>query len=143
MSIEVLLIPIGIAAFAAWRGSQDQSAEPNKQLVATRITDEELLVQALHAVGATKVKAVDGRVTGHTQVGDVTFERLGDNFHGRVKNGTAESTSALLGQIEVAVGGIVQARSAERIRQRATELGLVLITEHADDGTLQFVFEEA
>jgi hypothetical protein len=143
VSLEVLLIPIGIAAFAAWRGSQDQSAEPNQQLLATRITDEDLLVQALQAVGATKVKAVDGRITGHTEVGDVSFERLGDNFHGRVKNGTAESTTRLLGEIEVAVGGILQARSAERIRERATELGLVLITEQADDGTLQFVFEEA
>jgi hypothetical protein len=143
VSLEVLLIPIGIAAFAAWRGSQDQSADKNEQLLATRITDEDLLMEALHAVGATKVKAADGRVTGHTTVGDVSFERLGDNFHGRVKNGTAESTTQLLGEIEVAVGGIVQARSAERIRQRATELGLVLITEQSDDGTLQFVFEEA
>jgi hypothetical protein len=143
VSLEVLLIPIGIAAFAAWRGSQDQSAEQNPQLLATRITDEDLLVEALHAVGATRVQAVDGRVTGHTEVGDVTFERLGDNFHGRVTNGTAESTSTLLREIEVAVGGIVQTRSADRIRERATELGLVLITEHADDGTLQFVFEEA
>jgi hypothetical protein len=143
VSIEVLLIPIGIAAFAAWRGSQDQSAEENRQHLPTRITDEELLMEALHAVGATKVKSVNGRVTGHTEVGEVSFERIGDNFHGRVKNGTAESTSTLLGEIEVAVGGIVQARSAERIRERATELGLVLITEHDEDGTLQFVFEEA
>lgn len=141
MSIEVILIPLGIAAFAAWRASH--SEEFNEQFTATRITDQALLVEALHAIGATKVKETDERVTAKCDAGNLTFQRIGDNFRGRVDNGTEVSTTEVLAEIEVAVGAIVQTRSADAIRQRATELGLVLLTEHAQDGTIQFVFEEA
>jgi len=141
MSLEVLLIPIGIAAFAAWRESQ--STDLCEKCKTTRITDQGLLKEALVEIGATNLSEGDGRITGQSPYGRITFQRVGQVFLGRVDKADAGVTSSMLGQVEAAVGTITQIRSVDRIRQRAAELGLILLTETAENGTVQFVFEQA
>lgn len=141
MSLEVLLIPIGIAAFAAWRESR--STDLCEKCKTTRITDQGLLRQALDAIGATNLSESDGRITGRSSHGHITFQRVGEVFLGRVDKMDQTVTSVLLAEVEAAVGVITQTLSVNRIRQRASELGLNLIEETNDNGTIQFVFEQA
>lgn len=51
MSLEVLLIPLGIAAIAAIR--EAKSTDLCEKCKTTRITDQQLLEDALVAMGAT------------------------------------------------------------------------------------------
>lgn len=140
MSIEVLLIPLGIAAIAAIK--EARSSDLCERCKDTRITDQELLVQGLAMIGVVDIVQADGRVTGSATYGPITFQRVGQVFLGRVDTGSDLETAALLVGLERAIGGIVQQRSVSEIRQRASELGMTLIEERSEGGTVQFIFEQ-
>jgi hypothetical protein len=140
VSIEVLLIPVGIALFAAWRESR--STDLCEKCKSTRIVSQELLVEALGEMEATNISQAEGRVTATTSFGSVTFQLVGETFLGRVDKATEPATLTMLSEMERTVGRLTQARSAERIQQRASELGLRLITHTDDNGVVQLVFEQ-
>jgi len=141
MSLEVLLIPIGLAALAALR--EIRSTDLCEKCKATRITDQALLVQALTGVGASNLVEADGRVTAESRFGSLTFQRVGATYLGRVDGADAVVTAEMLTDLDRSVGEITQMRSMNRIRERATELGLVLLSERNEDGSIQLVFEQA
>lgn len=141
MSLEVLLIPLGIAAYAALKESR--STDLCEKCKSTRITDRELLCEALKNLGATDLRTVDNRIEARMQQGQVTFQKVGETFMGRVDNAAEAVTLSMLGAVDTEVGRITQQRSIESMRLRATELGLTLIEERASNGTVQLVFEEA
>lgn len=142
MSIEVLLIPIGIAAYTALKEHRRTDlCEGCKQ---TRITAPELLVHVLEELGATGVVVEQHVVTARLGTGTLRFQMVEGVFLGRVDGGTEEQTSVLLAQVDTTVGRIVQAAKVEEMRVRAAQLGLVLVGEEiAEDGTVQMIFEEA
>ncbi|PPJ36366.1 hypothetical protein C5E45_20145 [Nocardia nova] len=139
MSVEVLLIPLGIAAAAAWRESR--STNLCAKCKSTRLTDQTLLVEALQVMGAQNIIQSDDNVRAHTAFGSVMFQRVGDVFLGRVDQND-NATDTMLSQLEHAVGRVLQVRNVAVVRQRAQELGLRLVTEQAEDGTVKLVFEE-
>ena len=141
MSLEVLLIPIGLALFAAYKESR--STDLCEKCKPTRIRDQNLLVESLSALGMTSIGQSDGRVTAQYGMDRVTFQRVGDIFLGRVDGKNTDKTTEMLTQLDSAVGRITQTHTIERLRERATEMGMILISEQADDGTIQLVFEEA
>lgn len=140
MSIEVLLIPIGIAVFVAWKESR--STDLCEKCKSTRIVSQDLLVDALEEMKATNISQATGRVTAVTSFGPVTFQLVGDSFLGRVDKSKEAVTMEMLSEMERTVGRLTQTRSADLIRQRASELGLRLITQTNDDGVVQLVFEQ-
>lgn len=141
MSLEVLLIPLGIAAYAAWRESS--STDLCEKCKSTRITDQSLLVAAVEALGATDIVLQDGRVTGRIAANTFTFQRVGEVYLGRIDGADDAVTSDFLTHLEARVGSIVQAKNVDIIRQRATEMGMILVEQTATDGSVQLVFEEA
>jgi hypothetical protein len=141
MSLEVLLIPLGIAAFAALK--EARSTDLCEKCKATRIKDQDLLVAALESLGATSLTMADGRVTAQLPHGHVTFQRVGEAFLGRVDKANESATTAMLADVQSAAGAIAQRRSVESIQQRAAELGLILMTRQDEDGSVQLVFEQA
>jgi len=141
MSLEVLLIPLGIAAIAAIK--EARSTDLCEKCKNTRITDASLLVEVLERMGAADLVVADSRITAATSFGPVTFQMVGKLFLGRVDGNVEALTEAMLAQVDATLGTISQARSVERIRERAAEMGLILVTENADDGTVQLVFEQA
>ncbi|PPF53359.1 hypothetical protein C5B94_09925 [Clavibacter michiganensis] len=141
MSLEVLLIPLGIAAYAAWR--EASSTDLCESCKSTRITEQGLLVDALSALGAVRITQAEGRVTGHIGANSFTFQRVGEIFLGRIDGAADTVTLDFLHHLERQVGGIVQARNIETVRVRAAEMGMTLISEVAEDGSVRMIFEEA
>ncbi|MDP9883103.1 hypothetical protein J2W21_000593 [Sinomonas atrocyanea] len=139
MSLEVLLIPLGIAAIAAIK--EARSSDLCEKCKATRIEDQSLLVEALQALGATDIQQTNGRLTAKSRFGQLTFARVGKAFLGRV-DGAESATPSMLAELDSAVGSILQFRTVESVREQAASMGLTLITQTAQDGTVQLVFEE-
>lgn len=140
MSLEVLLIPLGIAAYGAWR--ETRSTDLCEKCQTTRLTDQRLLIDAVTALGAARVAEVEGRVTGAIGANTFTFQRVGEVFLGRIDGAADDVTAAFLGHLETRVGSIIQARNVDLIRERAAQMGLDLVSEVAADGSVQLVFEE-
>jgi hypothetical protein len=139
MSLELLLIPLGMAAYTAWKeGSSTALCEKCRT---TRITDRELLLAALARMGVTGVQGDENRLSAMSRYGALTFQRIGEVFLGRVDSAAEEATLAMLTELEETAGLVVQERSVTQLRQRALEMGLTLVTEKAEDGTVHLVFE--
>lgn len=140
MSLEVLLIPIGMAALAALK--EARSTDLCEKCRATRITEVDVLTEALAALEASVTSVTGGRVNAESRWGTVTFQKVGDVFLGRVDDADAATTDAMLGELDGAVGRVMQNRTAQLVMERAEALGFRLIQHHEEDGSLNYVFEE-
>lgn len=141
MSLEVLLIPLGIAAIAAIR--EAGSTDLCEKCKTTRITDQQLLHEALLAIGATDLSVAEGRITGNSPYGRITFQRLGEVFLGRVDRAQDGTTSDMLAALDMSVGALLQERTISSLHARAAEMGMVLVSQTAANGEVQLVFEQA
>lgn len=141
MSLEVLLIPLGIATVAAIR--EARSTDLCEKCKTTRITDQQLLQESLLAMGATNLSIADGRITGDSSFGRVTFQRIGEVFLGRVDEANDQTTTEMLAALDVRVGGLLQQRTIMSLHARAAEMGMVLVSHSDNNGEVQLVFEQA
>jgi hypothetical protein len=138
MSIELLLIPLGIAAIAAIREASSSSL--CEKCKATSITDQGLLVEALVALGITQISQGQGRITGRTTTGTFTFQSMGNAFLGRL-DGDEAGTPAFLAEVQAAAGRVSQLRSFEAVKTQAAAMGLVIVSQQMEDGNIQLVLE--
>ncbi|WP_270411661.1 hypothetical protein [Microbacterium maritypicum] len=144
MSVEVLLIPLGIAAYgavASW-AKEARSVDLCEKCKATRVMEMPLLVEALTAMGVVVTQLADDRLTGTSEWGSLTFQKVGDLFLGRVDGHDEDATRSMLAALDAQVGRIAQMRTAELVVERAKELGFRLIEQRDDNGALNYVFEE-
>lgn len=141
MSLEVLLIPIGIAAIAAIR--EARSTDLCEKCRTTRITDQALLREALLTMGATGLSVAEGRITGNSPYGRITFQRVGEVFLGRVDDAEDSTTTDMLAALDISVGIVLQQRTVSSLQQRAKDMGMVLVSQTAANGEVQLVFEQA
>ena len=138
MSLELLLIPVGRDAYTAWK--EGSSTALSERCKTTRINDRDLLLAALARMGVTRVQGNENRLSAMSRYGSLTFQRIGEVFLGRVDRGAEEATLAMLTELDESAGRVVQERSVTQLRRRDQELGLTLLTEQAEDGTVQLVF---
>ena len=101
-----------------------------------------LLIEALTAMGATVTSRTEDRLTGISEWGAVTFQKVGDLFLGRVDGMDENVTRSMLSALDVQIGRIAQLRTAEIVMERAKALGFQLIEHRDEDGVLNYVFEE-
>ncbi|MGM7666085.1 hypothetical protein [Microbacterium sp. A93] len=144
MSVEVLLIPLGIAAYGAiatW-AKEARSIDLCEKCKTTRIMQMPLLVEAVTAMGVVVTSQTEDRLTGASAWGPLTFQKVGDLFLGRVDGNNEDATQSMLAALDVQIGRIAQLRTAELVVQRAKELGFRLIEQRDEDGALNYVFEE-
>lgn len=144
MSVEVLLIPLGIAAYGAvatW-AKEARSVDLCEKCKATRIMQMPILVEALTGLGIHITSQEDDRLTGQSTWGPVTFQKVGDLFLGRVDGHDEAATQTMLASLDAQVGKIAQAKTAALALERAKELGFRLIEQREDNGALNYVFEE-
>ncbi|MHC6591543.1 hypothetical protein [Arthrobacter sp. C152] len=141
MSLEVLLIPLGIAAIAAIR--EARSTDLCEKCKTTRIKDQQLLQDALVAMGGTNLSVAQGRITGDSPYGRITFQQIGEVFLGRVDRADDQVTSNMLAALDMSVGALLQQRTIASLHARAAEMGMVLVSQTATNGEVQLVFEQA
>jgi hypothetical protein len=141
MSLEVLLIPLGIAAIAAIR--EARSTDLCEKCKTTRITDQQLLQDGLLAMGASDLSVTEGRITGNSPYGRITFQRIGEVFLGRVDAASSEAIDNMLAALDMSVGGLLQQRTIASLHARAAEMGMVLVSQTSANGEVQLVFEQA
>jgi hypothetical protein len=141
MSIEVLLIPLGIAAYSAlkehWRSDLCEGCRQ------TRVTERSLLVEALETLGATSIEHNGETITADIKGRSVRFQLVEGVYLGRVDSGADHETRALIATVNEAAGRVMQAAKVDEMRLRAAQLGLSLVGEEiSEDGTVQLVFEQ-
>jgi hypothetical protein len=145
MSIEVLLIPAGIAAYSALHSiiAETRSTDLCEKCRATRVTDIGVAHESLVAMGATITHASTDRLIAESRWGTLTFQKVGDVFLGRVDGATEATTTAMLAEFDSSVGRVMQSRTARIVTERAQALGFRLIEQREEDGSLNYVFEDA
>jgi hypothetical protein len=141
MSLEVLLIPLGIAAIAAIR--EARSTDLCEKCKTTRIKDQQLLHDALLAMGATSLSVGEGRITGDSPYGRITLQKIGEVFLGRVDRADDQVTDNMLAALDMSVGALLQQRTIASLHARAAEMGMTLVSQTAANGEIQLVFEQA
>ena len=140
MSIEVLLIPLGVAAVAAIK--EARRSDLCEKCKATRISNAELLHEVLEAMGITVHTSTGSHVNASSQWGELTFQQVGEVWLGRVDNASAETTDSMLNALDARLGQVLQERTARQVVSRAESLGFKLIQQSEANGTLNYVFEE-
>jgi hypothetical protein len=145
MSIEVLLIPAGIAAYSAIHSlvREARSEDLCEKCRATRVTEVDVAHDALLAMGATITHTGNDRLQATSQWGTLTFQKVGNVILGRVDGADEATTLGMLAEFDEAVGRVMQARTAQIVVERARALGFRLIEQREEDGSLNYVFEEA
>ena len=112
MSLEILLIPLGMAAYAAWQARAEANAQDC--LVETRWRHTALLAQSLDDLGANAIEATVDSTSATINGVAVTFARGADG-------------------IITAYTRRVQDVVYHRVRQRVSELGYEVDSETVDD----------
>jgi hypothetical protein len=140
MSLEILLIPAAMAAYAAWQARAEAGAQ--NCLVETRWRHAGLLSQALDDLGAQGVTAATERTSATVNGIAVTFVR---GANGTMKAHFPRDTNiddamAVVNEVDAAYTRRVQDAAYRRIRQRVTELGYEVDSETVDnDETITLV----
>ena len=135
MSIEIVLIPVAIAAISAWK-AKTSADEAGRQVVAvgTRMRDERLLTQALADTGAQVTSDRDS-ITAKWGNSEGTFTK---DAHGIwsvhfVGDPTLDEATSLVARIDAAYGLRVQTEVLARLRERAPAAGMEVESETIED----------
>lgn len=135
MSIEVVLVPLALAAFSAWQASRLETVEGRTACqVATRMRDEGLLTQALSDTSAATHRDGD-RLVADWQGVQAVFTRGADgvlqvHFTGDIDEARAV---AIVTAIDHAYTRRLQLAVVERIRERAPAAGMSIASETVEE----------
>lgn len=139
MSLEILLLPAGMAAAAAIRQAMDSSLCEGCK--ATSIGDIGILLSVLERVGASVGESTDDRVEGSISGNNFVFQKMGNAFLGKTLSQSAMTTEELIAIVQAEAGAVFQELTVQKVREQAHSLGLTLITEAQQDGEIRMVFE--
>ena len=142
MSLEIILVPLAIAAYGSWKARSME--KDNVLLVETRLKDPALLALALHAMGGTSVE-VDGGVV-QAVIGNRKLSFRSDSsgvLTAHVDTKDQDEAVSLLLEVDKQYGFQVQEAVVERVKQRASGLGMNIVSQiTSEDGSINMVLEE-
>lgn len=142
MSLEIILVPLAIAAYGSWKARSME--KDNVLMVETRLKDSALLAMAIQAMGGTSVEVDGGVVLAVVGNRKVSFRSDSSGVltaHVDTKN-QDEATSLLL-EVDKQYGIQVQAAVVERVKQRAGGLGMNFVSQvTSEDGSINIILEE-
>lgn len=140
MSLEILLIPAAMAAYAAWQARAEASA--HNCLVETRWRHAGLLSQALVDIAASNISKGESETSATIDGIPTTFIRGADGVmtaHFPL-NTDVDGAIAIVNRVDSAYTRRVQDAVYRRIRQRVGELGYEVESETVDaDETITLV----
>lgn len=141
MSLEAVLIPAGMIAYAAIRDHMAPHDFENS--MQCRITSRDLLLDSLTSLGAESIEFDGSYISAQLHGRTVRFHAVEGHVIGRVEGGTEDEIKQMLAALDSRAGQLIQISKTAEIRERATEMGYELVGEEiADDGTIQLVYEE-
>ncbi len=144
MSIEIVLVPLAIAAVGAVRAALVEDAPYREVQVASRLRDGALVAQALGDLGAVvgsadhdRIEAVhDGRASAWTRTDAGLWVARFD------ASWDESAALALLAELDAAYGLRVQQEVLRKIRERAPGAGMSVASETVgDDDTVTLVLD--
>lgn len=132
MSVEVLLIPAAMAAYAAWK-AREEVGPASTVSVQTRLRDRELLARSLRDLGADVAAEDDGL---RAETDDVRL-RFTVNEEGttvaHVEAGDLADATRLIYAIDEQYAAHVQVALYERVKARASRMGLTIESERVGE----------
>lgn len=132
MSVELLLVPVAMAAYAAWKAG-DEVESAGTQLVRTRLRDQDLLMRSLEAVGAT---AHSEKASVVAEAGDLRL-RFTSSADGvavaHLEQGTLDDARSLIRAVDEQYAAFVQVALYKRVMERASRMGLSVESESVGD----------
>ena len=142
MSLEIILVPLAIAAYGSWKARSME--KDNVLMVETRLKDSALLAMAIQAMGGTSVE-VDGGVV-QAVVGNRKVSFRSDSsgiLTAHVDTKNQDEATALLLEVDKQYGIQVQAAVVDRVKQRAGGLGMNFVSQvTSEDGSINIILEE-
>jgi hypothetical protein len=139
VSLEILLLPAGMAAVAAIRQARDSSLCEGCK--ATNIAGKSILLSALARLGAVITAETEDRVEGKLAGNNFVFQKMGDAFLGKTLSESEMTTEELLSKVQEEAGFVFQEMTVQKVREQANALGLTLVTEAQQNGEIRMVFE--
>ena len=143
MSVELILIPLALAAVSAWKASRTETDDSGRIVcqVETRMRDQTLLAAALSDTGAIVQQSTE-RITADWQGVRAEFTRgeqgiWSAHLTGEVDEGRAVE---IVTSVDVAYGRQVQAAVLAKLRERAPAAGMTVESETtAEDASVTLV----
>ncbi|ADU49566.1 hypothetical protein [Intrasporangium calvum] len=136
MSIEIVLVPLAIAAVSAWNAARAEQDGTGRQVVQveTRMRDAGLLQQALRDTGA-RVQAESESITAVWQGVEAVFRRdEAGIWHVRMTGDVDEVRAASIARaVDQAYGRRVQQAVIARLRDRAEPAGMRIESERIEE----------
>jgi hypothetical protein len=142
MSLEIILVPLAIAAYGSWKARS--MAKDNVLIVETRLKDSAILAATLHSMGGTSVNVDEGVVRAIVGNRNVSFQSDSNGLlTAHVDTKDQEEAISLLLEVDRQYGIQVQAAVVERVKQRAGSLGMNVISQiKGEDGSVNMILEE-
>ena len=133
MSLEILLIPAAMAAYAAWQARAEAGA--HNCVVETRWRHSGLLSQALHDLGVEDLQVTEHETSAIINGIPTTFTRGDDGIMTAhfPRDTQVEDALAVVGQVDSAYTRRVQEAVFRRIQHRVGELGYDVDSVTVDD----------
>jgi len=133
MSLEILLIPAAMAAYAAWQARAEAGA--HNCLVETRWRHAGLLSQALVDLGAANLSAAENETSATIRGIATTFRRGDDGIMTAhfPRDTDLDEAITIVNEVDAAYARRVQDAVYRRVRQRVGELGYDVESESVDD----------
>jgi hypothetical protein len=142
MSLEIILVPLAIAAYGSWKARSME--KDNVLIVETRLKDSAILAATLHSMGGTSVNVDEGVVRAIVGNRNVSFQSDSNGLlTAHVDTKDQEEAISLLLEVDRQYGIQVQAAVVERVKQRAGSLGMNVISQiKGEDGSVNMILEE-
>ena len=142
MSLEIILVPLALAAYGSWKARSME--KDNVLLVETRLKDSALLTLALHAMGGTSVEVNGGVVQAVIGNRKVSFRSDSSGvLTAHVDTKDQDEAISLLLEVDRQYGLQVQVAVVERVKQRVSGLGMNIVSQIiSEDGSINMVLEE-
>ena len=132
MSLEIVLIPLAIAAVSAYKASQvnDESTGQVNINVQTRMKNQEMLIEALRVLGLSASFTDNLLRVGNSEIEFLMRKNENDIWTAQFENDVSEETAtSLLISLDKEYGKLVQATVLQTIKERASVNGMNLQSE--------------
>lgn len=135
MSLEIVLVPLAIAAAGAWKARREEKANTPTIQVASRMRHGGLLANSLTDLGLSVTHGPDEEISASQQGKVVAFHRNTEDLWVATFDGSWSEADAmqLLTSLDAAYGRQVQKDVIAKIHERAPAAGMQVTSQEVDD----------